>query len=133
MTVIESVMSTVASKLGLSGIASDTYHPLNPLTADEIARSVRAIKAQTKSDRLWFKSTQLIEPPKVELAPWLDAVAAGQPASRLPRKAETLLGQRRADGADWSGQYICIASLCAHLISLQDTLERRWHRHSALC
>jgi len=105
MTVIESVISAVTSKLGLASVKSDPYHPLNPLSADEIARSVRVLKAEFKSDRLWFKSTQLIEPPKAELAPWFDAVAAGQTAARLSRRAETLLGVRRDDGADWSGEF----------------------------
>lgn len=106
MTLIDSVLSTVTSKLGL-GPASPTpppYHSLDPLSAGEIASSVQAIRNHVPGKKLWFKSTQLIEPPKSQLAPWLDGFAVGAEQPKLPRQAETLLGVRDENGAQWSGE-----------------------------
>ncbi|WWC62350.1 uncharacterized protein I303_104946 [Kwoniella dejecticola CBS 10117] len=101
MTVIQTLVSAVSSKLGFSNDQQMPYHPLNPLSASEIAASVAAIRKDFGSDRLWFKSTQLVEPPKAILSPWLDDLAEGKAVDKLPRIAETLLGKRNSDGAEW--------------------------------
>ncbi|WWC88939.1 uncharacterized protein L201_003854 [Kwoniella dendrophila CBS 6074] len=101
MTYIESIVSSVAIKLGLSSNPPPPYHPLDPLSASEIARSVAAIRQDNQDKRLWYKSIQLIDPPKAILAPWLDDLAEGKPVDKLPRIAEALLGRRHANGADW--------------------------------
>ncbi|KAK6911066.1 hypothetical protein L486_05318 [Kwoniella mangroviensis CBS 10435] len=102
MTFIESTLSAVVSKLGISSAEEPPYyHPLDPLTASEIARSVDAIRHTANGARLWFKSIQLVEPPKAILVPWLDEYAAGEAVSRLDRTAEILVGRRHSKGADW--------------------------------
>lgn len=67
-------------------------HPLHNLTEDEIARASSILKKHiqqkeastgTKTD-IWFKNVSLSEPPKAILLPYLDAEAAGAPASQRP-------------------------------------------------
>ncbi|CAK9783439.1 hypothetical protein CC85DRAFT_282174 [Cutaneotrichosporon oleaginosum] len=86
-------------------------HPLDPLSPAEIAACVSAVKAKVKENehgehRLWFKSIQLIEPPKKLLAPWLDQWhAAGRGhrniLPRLPRNAVVLMGVKRPKSTTW--------------------------------
>jgi Cu2+-containing amine oxidase len=103
---------TNAAQLSLE--TSYPYHPLNPLNGHEISAAVTAIKqhlgGRHKNGRIWFKAIQLIEPPKAQLAPWLDEWhAAPNPAARdalkpLSRRAEASVGMKHADGTNWYGE-----------------------------
>lgn len=104
---------THAAQLSLAG--SYPYHPLNPISGQEIASAVAAIKqhllAGKPDARLWFKTIQLIEPPKAELAPWLDQWhAAPNRVARdalapLSRRAEATVGVKSPGKTTWYGEY----------------------------
>lgn len=108
-----SVRDLVADTARLQ-LSPNSYHPLDPLSAPEIASAVAAIKAYAAKEaagaehRVWFKSIQLIEPPKKILAPYLDkwhkAKATGGTVDRLPRRAESLLGIKTQDSCKWYGE-----------------------------
>lgn len=108
MTITDQVANLV-SNLGLKGKA--TPHPLDPLSPAEIASAVKAIKsdaaAKDGEHKLWFKSIQLVEPPKAELAPWLDAWHEGKAGAPPARRAAALLGVRTGTSTTWYGEYLC--------------------------
>ncbi|RSH94905.1 hypothetical protein EHS25_004711 [Saitozyma podzolica] len=114
MSFLNGIASAVASKLSLAPSQpepSAPAHPLDPLSAAEIASAVSAIKQhvasqqQGKEHRVWFKSTQLVEPAKKTLAPYLEkwhaARASGEVVEPLPRRAEALLGVKLQNSVQW--------------------------------
>jgi primary-amine oxidase len=115
MTFLNGITSTIGSKMSLSSdVKPAPPHPLDPLSAAEIASAVSAIKkhvgAQQNSGehRVWFKSIQLVEPAKKTLAPYLDrwheASISGEFLEPLPRRAEALLGVKRDGQTKWLGK-----------------------------
>lgn len=90
------------------------HHPLDPVSPAEIQAVVGAIKQKVKEIesgeyKLWFKSIQLVDPPKKILAPWLDQWHnAGKGhrniLPRLPRRAVTLVGVKRPHSTTWHGE-----------------------------
>lgn len=63
-------------------------HPLSPLTASEIVRSVELIKGLYPSTASFqFKTITLEEPEKAQLVPYLDAEHYGGALPVLERKA----------------------------------------------
>ncbi|KAK4687181.1 primary-amine oxidase, partial [Tremellales sp. Uapishka_1] len=89
--------------------SASIIHPLDPLSAAEIARVVTAIRASIPVEdndpkfRLWFKAVQLLEPPKKTLAPYLDARAENTHLAlpQIARKADALVGIKRSGEAKW--------------------------------
>lgn len=66
-------------------------HPLGPLTASEISQSSDLIRAQwPEGTKFQFKVVTLLEPPKTELAPYLQAERAGQPVKPIDRKSQVV-------------------------------------------
>ena len=67
-------------------------HPLHNISDREIVRATDVVKGTVRrrdaangtTTHLWFKSVSLSEPPKAILLPYLDAEAAGVPASQRP-------------------------------------------------
>lgn len=104
-SVINSI-TALTTKLGLTNGTIPTptqmYHPLDPLSATEISDAVQAIRKHSNGS-LWFKSTQLVEPPKSILSPWLDRNVEGIQQDPLPRIAEVLLGIKSTDSVKWMG------------------------------
>ncbi|EJT47730.1 hypothetical protein A1Q1_03416 [Trichosporon asahii var. asahii CBS 2479] len=113
-------LSAATAGLSISGAggpqaarSTQGYHPLDPLSKDEVRAATHAIKqyvdAQEKGEhRFWFKSIQLIDPPKTVLAPWLDRWHQGLPVQRLPRRAECLAGVKRPDSTSWYEFYVSL-------------------------
>ncbi len=63
-------------------------HPLGPLTAAEISESSRLLRSVWPGNtNLQFKAITLLEPPKAELLPYLDAEHKGKPVPTLARKS----------------------------------------------
>lgn len=66
-------------------------HPLGPLTANEITQSSDLIRAQwPEGTKFQFKVVTLLEPPKIELAPYLEAERAGRPVKSIDRKSQVV-------------------------------------------
>lgn len=66
-------------------------HPLGPLTASEISQSTDLIRAQwPEGTKFQFKVVTLLEPPKTELAPYLQAERAGRPVKPIDRKSQVV-------------------------------------------
>lgn len=66
-------------------------HPLGPLTANEISQSSDLIRAQwPEGTKFQFKVVTLLEPPKTELAPYLQAERAGRPVKPIDRKSQVV-------------------------------------------
>lgn len=66
-------------------------HPLGPVTKDEISQSSALIRAQwPEGTEFQFKIVTLLEPPKAELVPYLDALKAGQTPKPLDRKTTVI-------------------------------------------
>lgn len=66
-------------------------HPLGPLTASEISQSSDLIRAQwPEGTKFQFKVVTLLEPPKTELAPYLQAERAGRPVKPIDRKSQVV-------------------------------------------
>jgi primary-amine oxidase len=63
-------------------------HPFTPLSADEISIASGLIESQWPAQvDIHFKVLTLVEPPKVEVLPYLEAEKAGRPLPRIARKA----------------------------------------------
>ena len=78
------ISSSVAPKLA----KSLTTHPVAPLSSSEIEACRDAIqKLYPPEVKLLFKQITLREPPKAELAPFLDAEARGESTHLIDRKA----------------------------------------------
>lgn len=101
-------MSATAELSNLSLGVDHVPHPLDPLSAAEIAAAVGAIKSHAAANdgqhKLWFKSIQLVEPPKAQLAPWLDAFHEGKAGPTPARRAVSLLGVRSGNSTRWFGE-----------------------------
>lgn len=70
------------AKTGLS-------HPLGPLAKNEISQSSSLIRAQwPEGTKFQFKVVTLHEPPKAELAPYLEAERAGKTPKPIDRKSK---------------------------------------------
>lgn len=74
-------------------------HPLGPLTADEISQSSTLIRAQwPEGTGFIFKVLTLLEPPKAELVPYLEAERAGQTPKSIDRKSQVVYYLRTTVG-----------------------------------
>jgi primary-amine oxidase len=63
-------------------------HPLTPLTSTEIRAAAQLVRGlYVDGTQFRFKQITLLEPPKAQLAPYLDALHEGHPAQPLDRKA----------------------------------------------
>ena len=63
-------------------------HPLTPLTSTEIRAAAHLVRSlYIDGATLYFKHVSLAEPPKTELAPYLEALYCGQRTSRPSRRA----------------------------------------------
>jgi primary-amine oxidase len=83
------VTLSATGRPGLSnGGPPPNSHPLGPLTAREITQSADLIRGcWPRSIQCHFKVVTLLEPPKVELAPYLAAERAGQRPNEINRRA----------------------------------------------
>lgn len=72
-------------------MATSSTHPLGPLSKSEISHASALIKSQwPEGTKFQFKIVTLLEPPKDELAPYLEAERAGRTASPIDRKAQVV-------------------------------------------
>ncbi|OMP82320.1 Copper amine oxidase 1 [Diplodia seriata] len=65
-------------------------HPLDPITAQEIQKAARLFKHASPGKDLHFKRIALIEPPKAQLRPYLQAELRGEKPAPLPRRVTAL-------------------------------------------
>lgn len=66
-------------------------HPLGPLTADEISRTSALIRGQWPEGTLFvFKILTLLEPPKTELVPYLEAEKTGETPKPIERRSQVV-------------------------------------------
>ena len=66
-------------------------HPIGPLTANEITRSVSLLKASWPSETdFHFKAVTLLEPAKAELLPYFQAERSGAAPAKIDRKSFVL-------------------------------------------
>lgn len=88
-------------------------HPLGPVTRDEITQSSALIRAQWPEGTLFvFKVITLLEPPKIELVPWLDAVKAGQSPKPLDRKTTVIYYLRNTVcGSPFSSRHVWVLTV----------------------
>lgn len=64
-----------------------SIHPLSPLTSSEITASAAFIKGlYPHKTQLQFKAITLQEPPKSQLAPYLDAEHLGRSTGKIDRR-----------------------------------------------
>lgn len=78
---------------------SHPSHPLGPVTKAEISQSSALIRAQWPESTLFqFKIITLLEPPKAQLVPWLDAAKAGTTPAPLDRKSTVIYYLRNTVG-----------------------------------
>jgi primary-amine oxidase len=76
----------------LALVPAATTHPLEPLTAEEVAAAAAIVKAERGLDESWrFVFIMLHEPPK-------DAVRAWEPGAEVPREAAITLRDRATRG-----------------------------------
>ena len=120
MDTSESILSKLSTKLGVSYPTQSSDHPLDPLSPAEIEATVAAIRRFFESEvevakqRLWFKSTQLIDPDKKTLSPFLDEwnlkhAKGERMEDDLPRRSDSLVGVKSSDGCIWYGKSDSIA------------------------
>jgi primary-amine oxidase len=93
-------------------------HPLKPLSGEELGALVQAVKSHIKQQygsnvTAHFKAAFLVEPPKAQLAPYLDELAAGGSPSPLPRCGEALLDIRGRDKAIFAEYYVSLSASAA--------------------
>lgn len=82
---------TVSGSNGSVKQATGFTHPLGPLTGEEISRSSALIRAEwPEGTKFQFKVISLLEPPKIELAPYLEAERTGKTPSPIDRKSEVV-------------------------------------------
>jgi Cu2+-containing amine oxidase len=114
MQAVTSIMSTLGLKGKPSASLSPPYHPLNPLDIAEMTAAASAVDQYLRTEdsvqafsRLWYKAVTLKEPPKAQLAPYLDSIAAGQQVDKLSRQVDVLVGAKRGkEAATWYGESI---------------------------
>lgn len=86
-------MENVPTTLPFVGGAKEevVQHPIGPLTASEINRSVSLLKASWPANTDFiFKAVTLLEPLKAELLPYLQAERSGSAPAKIDRKAFVL-------------------------------------------
>lgn len=86
-------MDNVPTTLPFVGGAKEevVQHPIGPLTASEINRSVSLLKASWPANTDFiFKAVTLLEPLKAELLPYLQAERSGSTPAKIDRKAFVL-------------------------------------------
>jgi Cu2+-containing amine oxidase len=86
------VTATATTDSHMEGIFSKASiadaHPLAPLTALEITTTASLLRGLFPDGTdLHFKSITLEEPDKKDVIPYLEAERAGEPASRITRRA----------------------------------------------
>lgn len=87
------INQTKAAAATTNGTArkSAPSHPLGPLTASEISKSSDLIRAQwPEGTKFQFKVVTLLEPPKAELAPYLQAERASRSIKPIDRKSQVV-------------------------------------------
>lgn len=112
MQAVTSIMSTLGLKGKPSTSPSLPYHPLNPLDPAEMTAAASAVDHYLRTQdtvqpfsRLWYKAVTLKEPPKAQLAPYLDSVAEGAQVEKLSRQVDVLVGAKRGkEAATWYGK-----------------------------
>lgn len=71
---------------------SDAFHPLTPLTPDEIRAVVAAVKADPSfGESIFFETIELLEPPKAIMRDW-------KPGSAVPREARVNVFRNEEQG-----------------------------------
>lgn len=70
--------------------AHSPSHPLDPLTAQEIKQAAGLFKENNPGKSLHFKRIALVEPPKAQLQPYLQAELRREKATPLPRRVTAL-------------------------------------------
>ncbi|KAF4301755.1 putative copper amine oxidase [Botryosphaeria dothidea] len=65
-------------------------HPLDPLTAQELQHAAKLFKERHSQKSIHFKRIALIEPPKAQLRPYLQAELRGEKPASLPRRVAAL-------------------------------------------
>lgn len=86
-------MEKIPSTLPFVGGAKEAVaqHPIGPLTASEITRSASLLKASWPANtEFQFKTVTLLEPPKAELLPYLQAERSGGAPAKIDRKSFVL-------------------------------------------
>ncbi|WVQ71769.1 hypothetical protein IAR50_001310 [Cryptococcus sp. DSM 104548] len=97
------------------------YHPLNPLSAKELAQAVDFVRESALADldsehRVWFKAVTLKEPPKKVLAPFLDEWHAFLEAGTLhqleplPRVAAVTVGVKSSKQCLWYEYFVRLSA-----------------------
>lgn len=72
-------------------MAPTSTHPLGPLSKGEISHATALIKSQwPEGTKFQFKILTLLEPPKDELVPYLEAERAGRTPKPINRKAQVV-------------------------------------------
>ena len=114
MTLVQSLVSSISTKLGFGTTPKARPHPLDPLSPAEISLAVEAIKSHIAKERsgvyrIWYKTIGLVETPKAILAPYLDrwhaAKETGEDIEILDRKAEAIVGVKQDGQCTWYGEY----------------------------
>lgn len=82
---LQDTLGQLAGKVG--GLTTQTRHPLDPLTEDEIAIAVSVVK-EKRSDVI-FNAVTLLEPKKADLRKWVESGDA-----ELPRMADVIASSK---------------------------------------
>lgn len=95
--------------------ATNSQHPLSPLTGEELSALVQATKLHVKQEHgpnvsVHFKAAFLVEPPKSLLAPYLDELAAGGSPTPPPRRGEALLDIRGKEKGIFAEYHVLLSS-----------------------
>ena len=79
--------ASVESSLPIRAAKQSTTHPLAPIDATEIKRTVSYVRSQWPAETdLHFKCITLQEPAKKEVVPYLDAEASGASLPQIDRR-----------------------------------------------
>lgn len=106
---IRSMEQTPTTTLPFVGGAKQPVpqHPIGPLTAAEITRSASLVRAFWPANTdLQFKAITLVEPPKAELLPYLQAERRGEKPAPLERRGFVIYYIRNTvseDSPEWWG------------------------------
>ncbi|BGP32212.1 hypothetical protein JCM10296v2_003992 [Rhodotorula toruloides] len=83
--------ATVPLKPKSSAPRTNPPHPLSTLQPDELRVAARVVKEYNSTKKCLFRRILLIEPPKKEVVPYLEAELAGKPLPKPPiRRAQAL-------------------------------------------
>lgn len=97
-------------------------HPLDPITAQEIQKAARLFKNANPGKSLHFKRIALIEPPKAQLRPYLQAELRGEKPTPLPRRVVALYLFRGEQGT-----FTAEANLSSEKVESVKKLDGRIH------